>query len=87
VFVVVSRQVPVDSRFSTLICAPVYSRYDGLSTQVEVGVAEGLKHESAVCCDELMSIPKSRLTDYMGKLSAQKIRGLALALDVAVGLS
>jgi mRNA interferase MazF len=87
VFVVVSRQVLVDSRFSTVICAPVHSQYDGLSPQVEVGVAEGLKHESAVCCDELMSIPKSRLTDYMGKLSAQKIRDLALALDVAVGLS
>jgi mRNA-degrading endonuclease toxin of MazEF toxin-antitoxin module len=34
VFVIVSRQALVDSRFSTVICAPIYSRHDGLSTQV-----------------------------------------------------
>ena len=31
-FVVVSRQTLLDSRFSTGICAPIYSSYDGLST-------------------------------------------------------
>jgi len=46
VFVVVSRQRLIDSRFSTVICAPVYTVYDGLSTQVPVGVDEGLKHDS-----------------------------------------
>jgi mRNA interferase MazF len=40
VFLVLSRQLLVDSRFSTVICAPVYSKRDGLPTQVEVGVAE-----------------------------------------------
>ena len=48
VFVVVSRRVLIDSRFSTVICAPVYSAHDGLSTQVPVGVEEGLKHESSM---------------------------------------
>jgi mRNA interferase MazF len=37
VFVVVSRQALVDSRFSTVVCAPVYKRRDGLATQVDVG--------------------------------------------------
>jgi mRNA interferase MazF len=87
VLVVVSRQVLADSRFSRVICAPVCSRFDGLSTQVAVGVAEGLKHESAICCDELLSIPKSRLTDYLGTLGAEKTREFAWALEVAVGLS
>ena len=41
VFVIVSRQALIDSRFSPLICAPVYSRHDDLSTQVRVGPAEG----------------------------------------------
>jgi mRNA interferase MazF len=31
-FVVVSRQVLIDSKFSTVICAPVFSRGEGLST-------------------------------------------------------
>ena len=66
VFVIVSRQVVIDSRFSTVTCAPVYTAYDGLSTQVPVGVEEGLKHASSIHCDELISIPKSNLTHYVG---------------------
>jgi mRNA interferase MazF len=53
-FVVVSRQLLIDSKFSTAICAPVYSRHDGLSTQVAVGIEEGLRHESSIHCDELL---------------------------------
>jgi hypothetical protein len=30
------RQTLIDSRFSTAICAPIYSAYDGLSTQVAI---------------------------------------------------
>ena len=33
VFVIVSRQVVIESRFSTVTCAPIYSAYDGLSMQ------------------------------------------------------
>ena len=44
VFIIISRQVLIDSRFSTVICAPVYSSYDGLLTQVKIGIGEGLKH-------------------------------------------
>lgn len=43
-----------------------------LPTQVSVGTAEGLKHKSAIQCDGLMSLEKSRLTDYMGDLTADK---------------
>jgi mRNA interferase MazF len=46
VFLIVSRQALIDSRFSCLICAPVYSQHDGLSTQVRVGPDEGLKKDS-----------------------------------------
>lgn len=62
VFVVVSRQALIDTRFSSLICAPVYSRHDGLSTQVQVGIAEGLKRDSSIHCDELVSLPKAMLS-------------------------
>lgn len=85
VFVVISRQVLIDSRFSTVICAPVYSSYDGLSTQVKIGVDEGLKHESSIHCDELVSIPKAVLTHYIGSLSSEKMRELDEALKIAVG--
>ena len=84
VFVVVSRQALIDSRFSTVVCAPVFSTYDGLSTQVPVGVEEGLKHESSIFCDQLVSIPKSALTHFIGTLSPTKIRALDNALAVAL---
>ena len=84
VFVVVSRQVLIDSRFSTVICAPVYSAYEGLSTQVPIGPAEGLKHDSGVCCDELVSLPKTMLTQFVGMLSADKLRLLDEALMIAL---
>ena len=86
VYVVVSRQELIDNSYSTLICAPVYTNYEGLSTQVPVGIAEGLKHPSAIRCDELISILKSRLTDYVGTLSEEKLSELKQALSIAVGI-
>jgi mRNA interferase MazF len=84
VFVIVSRQVLIESRFSTVICAPVYSVHDELSTQVEVGEDEGLKHYSSIHCDELISIPKSALTNYVGMLLPEKVKALNKALRIAL---
>ena len=86
VFVVVSRQVLIDSRFSTVICAPIYSTHDGLSTQVLVGVGEGLKHDSGIHCDELVSLPKSALTHYVGTLTPSKTEALNQALRIALDI-
>ncbi|HLJ46172.1 MAG TPA: type II toxin-antitoxin system PemK/MazF family toxin [Bryobacteraceae bacterium] len=86
VYAVVSRQALIDSKYSTVICCPVYSRYDGLSTQVEVGVNEGLKHPSSLHCDELVSLPKSALTQYVGGLGSEKLTELDAALALALGL-
>jgi mRNA interferase MazF len=84
VFIVVSRQLLVDSQFSTVICAPVYSKYDGFPTQIEIGIDEGLKHDSAVYCDELVSLPKTMLTDYIGALSDAKMELVNAALRIAL---
>ena len=84
VFAILSRQVLIESKFSTVICAPVYSRRHGLSTQVPVGIEDGLKHESALHCDELVSIRKSALTDFVGTLSPEKLRQLDEALISAL---
>lgn len=86
VFVIVSRQVLIDSRLSTVICAPIYSSFDGLSSQVKIGIEEGLKHDSSIHCDELVSIPKASLTHYIGSLSPKKMQELNDAVGIAVGL-
>lgn len=86
VFVVVSRQILIDSRFSTVICAPVYTVHEGLSTQVPVGTDEGLKHDSSIHCDELVSLPKSMLTNFVSALPTQKMLLLNKALKTALYL-
>jgi mRNA interferase MazF len=86
VFVVVSHQSLLDTSYSTVICAPVYSNYHGLKTQVLVGRDEGLKTESAIHCDNLTSIPRNALTDHKGTLSIEKLQLLDEALAVALGL-
>lgn len=87
VFVVVGRQAAIDSRYSSVICAPVYTSMHGLRSQVQIGVAEGMKHESAIHCDDLVSLPKSALTDYVGSLSTHKMAELNQALAIALDLS
>jgi mRNA interferase MazF len=87
VFAVVSRQALIESRFSTVVCARVYTRGHGLATQVPIGTEEGLKHDSWIMCDDLASMRKSDLTQFIGSLSPAKLallnRALALALDIA----
>src|ERR1700730_97151 len=87
IFVIVSRQVVVDSRFSTVICAPVFSSGEALSTQVSARTDEGLQHESWTMCDNLVSLRKSDLTHYVGSLSPAKLVELNSALKMALDLA
>jgi mRNA interferase MazF len=87
IFVVVSRQVLIDSRFSTVICAPVFSNGQELSTQVSVGPDEGLKHASWIMCDNLVSLRKADLTQYVGSLASSRLRELNRALASALRLA
>lgn len=86
VYVVVSREDLIQTAFPTLICAPVHSVYKGLDTEVEIGVDEGLKHESSIRCDGLISVEKTKLTNFIGVLSPEKIEELNQALKVALEL-
>jgi mRNA interferase MazF len=85
-FVVVSRQALIDSRFSTVVCAPVFSSGEGLSTQVAIGSDEGMKHPCWIMCDNLASLRKSDLTHYVGSLSPAKLVELNRALRMAFDL-
>ena len=86
VFVIASRQALIESRFSSVICAPVYSQHDGLSTQVPVGVAEGLKKDSSIHCDELVSVPKSMLSHFVGALTERQMEAFDTALRLSLAL-
>lgn len=86
VFAVVSRQATIDSGWETVVCVPVFTARHGLATQVAVAIEEGLKHDSALYCDGLVSVPKSRLTDFVGALSTARIRELDRALVAALDI-
>ena len=84
VFVIVSRQDFIERTYPSVICAPIYSNCNDLSSEVEVGIDEGLIHDSCIRCDELVSLQKSALTNFIGSLSPLKIQELNQALKVAL---
>ena len=69
-----------------LFCAPICSKYENIPTQVVVGIDEGLKQDSAVYCDDLISLPKYMLTNYIGSLPAAKIDEINTALRLALAI-
>ncbi|MGB8890018.1 MAG: type II toxin-antitoxin system PemK/MazF family toxin [Candidatus Korobacteraceae bacterium] len=85
-FVVISRQALIDSKFPTVVCAPVFSKGQDLSTQVCIGTDEGLKHPSWIMCDNLISVRKRDLTNYVGQISKAKSQEVDRALRMALDL-
>lgn len=85
-FLVVNRQDFLYTSHSTVTCVPVYSRAEGLSTEVAIGPGEGMKYTSFLRCDELTGMQRSLLRDFVGSLSPEKLRevnrALAIALDI-----
>jgi mRNA interferase MazF len=53
---------------------------------VSVGPDEGLKKDSSIHVDELVSLSKSLLTHYVGSLRPMKMKELDRALAVALEL-
>ncbi len=82
--VIVSRQTLCDSKADKVICASINTNADGRSTEVPIGVDEGLKHSSVINCDQLVLVPKSALTHYVGALRSKKLLALRGALRIAI---
>lgn len=59
---------------------------DGRSTEVVVGIPEGLKHQSVINCDQLQVVRKSALTNYLGSLSPKNLTAVNTALKIALSL-
>ena len=86
-YVIVSRAFIAESDdVSTVVCAPVYSRVLGLSTEVVVGPEEGLPRVSSVRCDFLALMFKRKLTTFVASLPPPKVAELNEALSVALDL-
>ena len=66
--------------------AVVTSTIRGAPTEVAVGRAEGLQHDSVVNCNDLATVPKALLLRRRGSLGPEATHGLDEALRVALGL-
>ena len=87
-YVIVSRSFLADHEdVSTVICAPIYSEVLGLSTEVVLGPEDGLPHVSAIRCDFLTLMFKTKLTNFVAMLSTTKMAELNRALVAALELS
>jgi mRNA interferase MazF len=85
-FAVVSRQDLLDSKANHVLCAPINKSGVGLSTEVQIGVDEGLKHDSVINCDQITRLEKGMLTNYIGVLSLAKLKRLRSSLAVALDI-
>jgi len=64
---VLTRELMV-GRMSTVTVAPITSTVHGLATEVLVGTRNGLQEQSAVKCDQIVSIPIDQLHEQCGWL-------------------
>ena len=82
---VLTREI-VRPRLRWVTVAPVTSTARGLSTEVRVGPANGLDHESVVSCDNVTTVPAEALRRVVGYLLPDQERALARALVLAFDL-
>lgn len=66
--------------------APITSTIRGLSTEVPVGSANGLDHDSVVSCDNIVTVPTSALGRHLGYLLPAQEPALAAAIRSAFDL-
>jgi mRNA interferase MazF len=71
---------------SNVTVAMITSNIRGLPTEVPVGRVHGLEHESAVNCDNLVTVHKSRLRRRRGVLDPESLARLRSALLLALNL-
>ena len=83
---VLTRQ-EVISFLNCVMVAPITSTLRGSPGEVTVGVAEGLKHDSAVNLDHVQTVQQRRLHKYIGSLSGEKMNEVCEALEIATGCS
>ena len=69
----------------TAMVAPITSTIRGLSSEVIVGVDEGLKNDSAINCDHIQSVDQRMLRRYVGSLSESKMVEVCRAVVIAMG--
>lgn len=75
----------VVNRLGTVAVAPVTSTIRGIRSEVRVGVAEGLKHESVVNLDHVQTVRRADFHQWIGRLGPGRMFDVCQALNAAFG--
>ena len=84
--VLVLTREAVRPHLSRVTVAPITTTVRGLSTEVPVGVANGLDRDSVVSCDNIVTVPTNSLGRHIGYLFATDEPTLAEAIRAAFDL-
>ena len=84
--VVVLTREEVRPYLAWVTVAPITSTRRGLQTEVDLGPANGLDHESVVSCDNIQTIRATELDEHIGFLLAAQEQSLTQALVAAFNL-
>jgi mRNA interferase MazF len=85
--VVILTRDPLAALLHGVIVAPITSTVRGLSTEVSVGSADGVRHESVANVDNVQLIARSRLIRRVGRARRSTMEAICAALNIAVGCS
>ena len=83
--VVVLRKQTLINLLDYVTVAPISSTIHGSSTEVVVGIDEGLKNVSAINLTNVQAVPKSTLVQFVGTLSNKQMKQVGDALSIATG--
>ena len=84
--VVLLTREAVRPHLTRLTVAPITTTIRGLSTEVSVGRANGLDHDSVISCDNILTVPGSTLGRHVGYLLPRQEAELAQAIRFAFDL-
>ena len=73
-------------RMKKVTIAPITSTVRGLSTEVPVGLANGLHKDGVVSCDNIMTVEITDIGQQVGALLADQEDELASAIAIAFDL-
>lgn len=82
---VLTREV-VRAHMNTVTVAPITTTIRGLSTEVSLGLANGLEARCVVACDHVTTIPATSLGRQIGRLLDEQEAQLTDAIHAAFDL-
>jgi mRNA interferase MazF len=85
--VVVLTRNPLGRMLHSVIVGPVTSTVRGLSTEVNLTAADGVRKPSVVNLDNLQLVPRSRLVRRVGRATPGTLRAICAAAAEAIGCS